>query len=163
MLKTIVTFFVLSLTGIYFQSSFFPKIFPFDVAPDFILILVLWVALFNEERAALLGCFFLGLLSDFASGLYLGPQALGAVVACMLVQGFSKHVYADRFFSIATVSFLASLVKQITARVLVLSYVGFSSFSEMSIYILLGQALLTAMFAPVFLKLMLVPRKKKVL
>jgi rod shape-determining protein MreD len=161
MLRTILIFLILSVTGIYLQSSFIPRVFPFDIAPDFILILVIWVALRNEERAALLGSFFLGLLSDFASGIYLGPQALGAVLACALVQGFSRHVYADKFLSIAVVTSCASLIKQLSSRLLVLSFTGFNSIHDFGIYILIGQSLLTALFAPVVIQLIFVPRRRK--
>ncbi len=163
MLRTIFIFFMLSVAGVYIQSSFFPKVFPFSLSPDFILVLVVWIALFKEERSALLGAFFLGLLSDFASGLYLGPQAAGSVLACMLVQGVSRHVYADRFFSIAMVSGISSLVKQLAARILVLSFTGFQSIFDISLYVLFGQAALTAAVAPLIIHYVLFPRKKKVL
>lgn len=161
MLKTIVVFIVLSLVGVFFQSSFLPEFSPFGVVPDFILVLVIWISLFYEEKSALWGAFFLGLLSDFSSGMYVGPQASGCILACVFVRAFSRHVYADRFLSLAMVTFIVSLIKQISARILVLSFIGFKTVHDMSMHTLLVQALLTSIIAPLLLRFILSPRRKK--
>jgi rod shape-determining protein MreD len=163
MLKTILVFFILSVSGIYLQSSLLPRILLLEIAPDFILILVVWVALSSEVRSALLGAFFLGLLSDFASGVYLGPQAFGSVAACVLVQGFSRHVYADRSLSIAMVAGIASVIKQLSAIIMVISFTGFQLFFDLSILLMAGQAVFTALCAPLVLKFILLPGKKRIL
>jgi rod shape-determining protein MreD len=162
MLKTIITFFILSVFGVYLQSSLFSKLFTNPIAPDFILILVVWVSLFKEAKIALLGSFFLGLLSDFSSALYLGPPAAAAVVSCMFVQGVSKHVYAERFLSISFLSFFVSILKQLSARLIVLSFIGFQAIYDVSFYVLFGQAFLTAIFAPLIIQFFLLSKKKKV-
>jgi rod shape-determining protein MreD len=161
MLKTIAVFIVLSLVGIFFQSSFLPEFSPAGVVPDFILVLVVWISLFHEEKNALWGAFFLGLLSDFSSGMYIGPQASGCILACVFVRAFSRHIYADRFLSLAMVTFIVSLIKQFSARLLVLSFIGFKTIHDMSLYTFFVQALLTSIVAPVILRFILAPRRKK--
>jgi rod shape-determining protein MreD len=161
MLKTIVVFMILSLIGIFIQSSFLPEVSPAGVAPDFILVLVVWISLFHDEKNALLGAFFFGLLSDFSSGMYVGPQASGCIMACVFVRAFSKHIYADRFLSLAMVTFFVSLIKQFSARLLMLSFIGFRTIHDMSLYTLFMQALLTGIVAPLILRFILAPRRKK--
>jgi len=162
MIKTVGSFLFLSLLGVFIQGSLFPKLLFFSAAPDFILILVVWVSLTYEDAAALLGSFLLGLLSDFASGIYIGPQAAGALLACVLIRAISKHVYADRFASVITVVILASIAKQAVARTIVLAFIGLQALDELGIGTFFFQAIFTGLIAPFVLRFALSKRKRKV-
>ncbi|HMO17519.1 MAG TPA: rod shape-determining protein MreD [Oligoflexia bacterium] len=152
MLKKILKLSLLLAIGVILQGSVFPKFLPFLSPPDLLLILVLWVALSSPDIISVYTCFALGLAGDFFSGLYLGPQALGALIACVLVKGISRHIYADQFLSLALVALIASLFKQFSGRILLFVFIGFSDPSEFSLSLIIFQSLSTSLIGALILR-----------
>ncbi len=85
-MRIIITFVLAALIGLTIQASVVHTSAPAAVAPDFILILTVAIALFYHSPGGALGAFLLGMLADFASAQYVGPNAAGCVVSFVLVR-----------------------------------------------------------------------------
>lgn len=142
---------IAGLLGLFIQSTFIHSAFPAAIAPDFILVLVVLLALRERNVAYVCLAFFLGILADLASGQFLGLNSAGAVVAFLLVGVISTRVYAERPLAIAFITFVCSLAKSAVCVLLLLTYVSSSVLTNDLWRIVLIEALLSAIAAPLLL------------
>lgn len=148
MFKTFIVYSLVIIFAIVVEGDIIHGAFPSFPAPDFIFILVLMLALRERSLKALWLAFFLGLVGDFASGEYLGPNAAGCVVGFWAVSLIAEKIYAERGFAVVVIGFLGTLAKSITANGLIWFQLKIDfSFVEWA-KIAGGEALLTAIFAP---------------
>ena len=155
MFRHCAVFVVLSLFGLFVQGALIHSFFPSAIAPDIILILIVILARQSHTLPALLGAFFLGLLADLASGVLLGPNAAGAVVAFGLVGAIARRVYAERYIAVVILTFVCSAAKSLTAVLMVVLYVGKWTLPQDALRVVLIEAAASALLAPVVLKGML--------
>jgi rod shape-determining protein MreD len=153
MLKKAILITLFCFFGLFIQSSVIHSNFPGFIAPDFILLVVVIIGLQSPGVGGLFVSFLLGLFADVASGVYLGPQAAGCVIAFCLTIGIAKRVFAEQSFAVASICFWASLAKTSTYLLLLMFYVSPELLTRGSLTILLLEALLTALVAPVFYKM----------
>ena len=66
------------------QGTLIKPLSPSAIAPDFILMFVVFLALYHPTAVGMVGAFLLGCAGDFASGEFVGPNAAGCVVAFCL-------------------------------------------------------------------------------
>ena len=119
--------------------------------PNLVLLVVLYLALFEIGVAGALTSFFLGLLLDVSSGLLLGPWAGACIFLFAGVSSVAKRIYADSTLVVmlagATGSLLASCLYWI-----LLSYVPgpmqLRSLWDGAVTNLLVQVVVAGMFAP---------------
>lgn len=151
MIRTALILVCILFAGIITQAVFIHSVYPSAIAPDFVLILVVYLGIYVRSPLGIIGAFFLGLVSDFASGQILGPNAAGSVVACLLSMQLSNKIYAERGLALSVIGFIASIVKSLVFILMLTFYVPFTlSVFKMS-QIVLIEALLTAALAPVLM------------
>jgi rod shape-determining protein MreD len=140
--------------GIFIQATLVKSYSPSALAPDVLLILVVSIALYFRSIPGLLACFFIGLTADFASAQFVGPSAAGSVVAFCMVIFLSHKVYADKIFAVMLITFLCSIAKSAMFILMLVAYLGLTLWDGEVVKTILFEALLTAAFAPVVLKLL---------
>jgi rod shape-determining protein MreD len=130
---------------------------PAAAAPDIIMVLVVVLGLHFRTVAAIIGAFCLGLLSDFASGQFVGPNAAASIVVFGLVGIIATRVYADRAIALMLIVFFCSLAKSVTVVSMYLFYLDdyISELTRFPVLRTIGlEAVLSALVAPLVLKLL---------
>ena len=150
-LTTFLVYFFACAGGLFLQSTVFHTSFPFIPAPDFIVILVVALALRSPSVSGAVGVFLMGLFADVVSGQFLGPNAAGSVVAFLVVVNIATRVYAERFFAVMLVVFLCSMVKSLVQLLLLATYLDGDYFAQATLWQLVTEACLSALFAPIVL------------
>jgi len=119
---------------------------------------VVVVSLKFRTVGGVIGVFLLGLLADFASGQFIGPNAAGSIVVFGLVGAIATRVYADRSTALMVIVFICSLAK---SSALLLMYLFFLQgalgeyLQTVVLKTLVLEAVLSAAVAPIVLKLLL--------
>lgn len=157
MIRLLMIFSFTCVMGLFFQAALIHSSIPAAPAPDFILILVVITALNYQNVFGMIGAFVLGLLADFASGLFIGPNAAGAVVAFSLIGVIASRVYADRGFGVMLITFFSCLVKSAVYAIMHVVYINGAMHEILQLSVLklvLIEAALTALVAPLLYRLM---------
>ena len=144
MFRTFLLFLVIALTGLFLQSVLRGEMIA--VVPDVVLVLVVIIALLFPTVPGLFACFALGLLADFATARYLGPNAAGCVVAFALAVTVSTKIYADRLIGVAMIAFVCSVAKALTLLAMFAAFFNKVQPNILSTIVLEG--ILTAFLAP---------------
>jgi rod shape-determining protein MreD len=157
LLRVIILFLIACLLGIFVQSTMIHATMPSAAAPDIIVVLVVIIALQYRNISGVVGAFALGLLSDFASGQFVGPNAAAGVVVFGLVGAIASRVYADRSLAFMFIVFVCSLAKSATVGAMYLIYLSqytnqIAQFSTLKVVVV--EAVLTSLIAPVVLRLL---------
>ena len=135
---------VIALAGLFLQSVMRGDLIA--VVPDVVLVLVVIIALLHPTVPGLFACFGLGLLADFATARYLGPNSAGCVVAFALAVTVSTKIYADRLVGVAMIAFVCSIAKALTLLAMFAAF--FNKVQPNILRTILLEGLLTAMLAP---------------
>ena len=158
MLRTSIVFLIACLLGIFVQSTVIKATIPSATVPDIILVLVVIIALNVRSLAGLFGSFALGLLADFASGQFIGPNAAASIVVFGLVGTIASRVYADRSFALMILVLLCSIAKSLTVLLMYMLYLNEPAIEAWQSIVLeraVVEAVLSAVVAPLVLKLLL--------
>jgi rod shape-determining protein MreD len=115
----------------------------FQVAPDILLAVCVFLGLHRHGVGGVIGAFLLGYVQDAVGGGAVGLNAFGMVVVYLLVYLTCRSLWVDNVISKVVLVFLASWVK--TVAVLVVSVVFGAEGEEWGP--VLGQALLNAVLA----------------
>jgi len=138
------------------QTNIIPELISPRAVPDILLIISVAGALKFSKIDGLLISFLCGLISDFATGLVVGPQAAGNLIACLTIQVFSKHVYANKYLSLAILAGGAVLVKELSSNLIVNIFSPTDNFSDRFSYlleILPLEIIVTSILAPFVIRL----------
>ena len=160
-IRTILLFSVAVILGLFIQGTFVRSFAPGAYAPDIILILIVMVALSAPTVWGLLAAFILGLLADFSTALYVGPNAAGAVVAFGFVVFCSSKVFADKWLAISALTFVASCLKSLICLLMFGLYAGVNFFSIDYLNIALVEAVGSGLLAPIVMKLLYIRRASR--
>ncbi len=151
--RSVLLFFVAFLGGIFIQATLLHSVLPDMVAPDILMILAVFLGLRARNAWGALGAFTIGLGADFATGKFLGPFAAGSVVAFATTVFFANHFFSEKWFTVSITSFLASLTKNLTQATILCLFTDINLFSFQSLPIVLVEAMLTAVVAPLIVRL----------
>jgi rod shape-determining protein MreD len=102
-----ISYFILAYLAIGLQVGLREYIKYMDAAPDFVLLVVIFIALNAPRDAALLGCFALGVMQDLLTVQSLGLYALSYSLVGMFVLSTQQIVYREHpltHFSLAMLS-----------------------------------------------------------
>lgn len=154
MFRLAATFLFVAFVGLFIQGGIIKSALPAAVAPDMIVVLVATIGLRFRSVPGLLGAFCLGLLEDFASGQYLGPNAAGVVIAFLLSGLIANRVYADKGVALFFIVVFCSLAKALTRLSMLLMYVGTVRPDQDALWTIVFEALLSGVCAPIIVKLM---------
>lgn len=113
-MRVVITFSVAAFLGLIISACVVHSTAATFVSPDFLLVLTVALSLHYHNPYGAIGAFFLGLLGDFASAQFVGPNAAGCVVAFSLVGIIANRVYADKTLAVMIITFLCSLAKSFT-------------------------------------------------
>ena len=147
-MRTALIFGFVCLVGLFLQGSVLHGAVPSAPAPDIILTLIVMVGLYTRSVKGVLLAFALGLLADFASGQFLGPNAAGGVIAYLLVGTIARRVYAERGLAVVVIAFACSIVKSLTYLGMLLVYSQISQIGRETFYLVAAEAGLTGIVAP---------------
>ena len=112
-------YFFASLLGLILQGSLLRKLIPFDLVPNFSVILIVHIAFFWQRQYAVWLVFVLGLLVDlFGSAALLGPHASAAVLIYLFITAISKRLYMESIMTLLVVVFSASLLNSLVVTLI---------------------------------------------
>ncbi len=157
MLRLIAIFTIAALLGLVVQATVVHGLFPSAIAPNFILILVVFLGLAARNSFGAVAAFALGVLADFASGEFIGPNAAGSIMAFLFTALISEKIYADRIPAIAILIFCSSLAKSLTFLVMLRIYLGVEVSQLLaagSLETALLEAVFSALIGPVIVRLL---------
>lgn len=154
MMRSLAIFSFACLAGLAVQALFVHSISPYAVAPDFIVILALYLGLHVRRPAGVIGAFLLGVAGDFASAQFVGPTAAGAVVVYGIMAIVSSKIYAEHPLTLALLALLCSLADSLTYVAMVTLYVDVSLLTPSVLRGVALEALLTALCAPLVVRLL---------
>ncbi|MBL7661280.1 rod shape-determining protein MreD [bacterium] len=120
--KTFIKFFFIFLFGLVVQTIFAHTFYPARIAPDIILILMVFVAVEHHSPAGVAGAFLLGLASDFASAQYLGPDAAAGIMVFLFITLVARNVYAEHALTFSILVAVALPLKKLTTAGLIAFY-----------------------------------------
>lgn len=144
---------LLCLFGVFVQGTLIHANFPNMIAPDFTVLIVVYLGLRHQNMRGLIASFCLGLIVDFASAVYLGPNAAGCVLGFCVTGVIAKRVFAEKTFAIVSITFWSSLIKSSTYVLMLVLYVSGDLLSFTSLQSIILESVLTALVAPVVFKL----------
>ncbi len=119
MSKNIIVFVVFSLCLIALESSLSSIIFPSKYFPDLAVILISYISLNYSQNISISASFFLGLIQDLSTGIYLGPNSLGAILSSSCIKSLSKNLFSEQILSTCILIFIASLIKTTSSFILI--------------------------------------------
>ncbi len=154
MFRAVVIFAFACLAGLIVQATLVHSISPYAVAPDFIVILALYLGLRVQSPAGVLGAFLLGVAGDFASAQFVGPTAAGAVVVYGLTVIVSSKIYAEHPFTMGLLALFCSIADSLTYMLMLAVYIDVDMLTAEVLRGIGLEALLTALIAPVVVKLL---------
>ena len=137
----------LCLLGTVFNAALIRSIWPAAATADFSLILSVAIALYFYNPLGVVAAFLLGLLGDFSSAQFLGPNAAGCVLAFITVGLIANRMYAENFIAVMIITFACSLVKAGIYLGFLALYFQTRSSEDLSRMIVL-EAILSALLAP---------------
>lgn len=137
----------LCLLGTVLNAALIRSIWPAASTPDFPLILTVAISLYFYNPLGVVAAFLLGLLADFSSAQFLGPNAAGCVLAFITVGLIANRMYAENFIAVMIITFTCSLVKTGIYLAFLALYFQTRSSEDLSRMIIL-EALLTALISP---------------
>lgn len=164
MIRSIIVCVSAALLGLFIQAGIIHSTVVNAPAPDIILILIVFLSIRHQTPMSVIGCFVLGLLMDFASAQFLGPNAAGAVVTFILVGFICSHVFAERSLMIMLIVFISSVCKSFVLLGMSIIYLenGFEKTCQIdSLKLLLAEAIFTALLSPIVFKLLSSARKEQ--
>lgn len=167
MMRLLFIFVLVSLVGLFIQGTMVRPVSPSAVAPDFLLVLVIYLALHFPGVWGLVGAYSLGLAQDFASGEYVGPSAAGMVVAFYFAVVVSKKVYAENAIAVGLLVMIASVMKSLTYALVFEIFLGINvlitnevKLWSLSIPVMFVEALFSGLIAPMVMRILHVTRKQ---
>lgn len=147
MIKAYLKYFIFIILGLFIQSAFGRAGL---YTPDLLLLIVIALAFSMQNSAGVIISFFLGLLSDLASGVYLGPFAAAYVCAFCFAGAVSRRVFADKLFAVMGVTFFACIVKSLVFTLFVKYFVPHAVINY-KIYMV--EAILTSIASSIVLRI----------
>lgn len=150
MIRVILKYIFIALFGVFIQSTLAKSGL---YSPDCLLVIAVVLAFTMQNISGLFCSFFLGLLSDLSSGVYLGPYAAAYVCAFCFAAAISRRVFADRPLAVISVTFLACIIKSLVFSGFVMYFVDSAPISILSLRIFFFEAVLTSLISPIVFRI----------
>lgn len=88
-------FFCLVLLAVIIQVAMLPVFILPPFKPDLLLVIMVFIALRGSLETGAIAAWFLGMLNDVCSGLYLGLNAITFLISFLVIKSVSDRLYAD--------------------------------------------------------------------
>lgn len=149
MIRVTLVLLVTAFLGLLTNATLVHSTSPFAVAPDFILVLAVILGFYQQNVTGVIGAFMLGLLADFGSAQWLGPNAAGCIVAFRLVGLIANRVYAEKALAVFIIVFICSVAKSAAYLALVFLYSPAAVEGDDVLRLLMYEALVSGLVGPV--------------
>ena len=93
--RTALLFIFTVIVSIVIQVSLLPVFIRPSFKPDFLLVIMVFIALRSSFAAGAPLAWLLGMLNDACSGLYLGLNAASFLISFLVIKSISDRLYAD--------------------------------------------------------------------
>ena len=113
---------LLGLLAIFVQSTLLKAILPQMVIPNFLLILLVFLAFYETSLAGVITAFLLGLEFDLHGGILLGPWAGSFVAVYCALASLSQRIFVDSALAAFTVVLFSSFLSSFIFVVLVFEF-----------------------------------------
>lgn len=154
MLKSIFVFMIVAFVAVIFETAILSNLLFLPAVPDFLLICVLYVSLYNGSLYGTTAGFLSGLFLDFMSVSAFGLNCLLRTIVGYTAGRFSKTLNINGFLLPALVGFCATLLKALLIWIISIFFPGsvlaYNLLSVEFVFELAANALLT----PVMFKLL---------
>jgi len=146
----IITFIVLVLITFVLQQTLAAEIAIFDIAPNFLLYIVVFSAFYYPPaQAALIGGA-VGLLYDLIQGKYIGLEMLSLAAVALCVAFWSKKFYKDNYLIPIIAVFLATVGYGVLFLLFGRLALWYLPFWSSLFFAVLPQAIYNSVLAPLF-------------
>lgn len=136
---------LLGFVAIFLQGAVFKFLMPGMIAPNFHVVLAVFVAFYDPSSRGAALAFLLGLQSDLASGILLGPMAGALVVIFALVTLVSQRIFTEAVIAASAAVFLATFLAR---TIFILLMNQFSFVAPIATWALFWEAILNAGLTP---------------
>jgi rod shape-determining protein MreD len=118
------------------------------VIPDLVLILCVYLGLYQHDVGGVSGAFLLGYLLDSFSGSLVGLNAFAMTTVYLVVYLMSRRLWMDNALSAVAMVFLGIFLKGIAITVVLAAYLSIHRVSLQAGQALLAEAVLAAALTP---------------
>ncbi len=153
-MRTLIILVVATAVALILQTTILQALPYVTVVPDILLVLCVYLGLYQHSVGGALGAFVLGYLEDGVSGSAAGLNAFAMSLIFLLIYLTSRRLWVENVISQVVVVFLAFLVKAAAVTILLAIFASFTRGWGLVVGSLLLQGLLTAATAPVVFTLL---------
>ncbi len=154
MLKSLFVFMIVAFVAVIFETAILSNLLFLPAVPDFLLICVLYVSLYNGSLYGTTAGFLSGLFLDFMSVSAFGLNCLLRTVVGYTAGRFSKALNINGFLLPALVGFCATLLKALLIWIISIFFLGsVVAYNLLSVEFVFELAA-NAIFTPVMFKLL---------
>jgi len=143
--RRIILFLFFGLLGFLISEGVFQPVLPFRTAPNFSIILLVYLAFYEQNVFGALCAFLLGLQLDFCTGLLLGPWAGAFVLVFSCVAYLTQRFFMQSVFTLMGTVLVSTIVTHIAYSFSILWYLPVAKMSWMKVSL---EALTTMLVAP---------------
>lgn len=118
----IVKFSIAIALALLFQVTVFPVYLEDSFRPNLLMVVVVYLGLRETVRGGWCLAFFIGLLQDCFTGLYLGLNGFVCLAIYLFLKTVADYLYTDSRFLMLLVVFVATLAAGLLQLVLLLLY-----------------------------------------
>ena len=109
-LRLVLVFLLLSILAVFIQGTMLSYFLPPFLVPDFLVIIVVFLAFFELSVLGVTTVFLCGVVYDIASGVLLGPCAASFIVVFGIFAALSQRLFVESFFAAFFAVFFAALI-----------------------------------------------------
>lgn len=142
---------LLGLVAVFIQSTILKAVLPSIIIPNFLIILLVFLAFYETSPAGVCTAFLLGLEFDLHGGILLGPWAGSFVAVYCALASLSQRIFVDSALAAFTVVLFSSFLSSFIFVVLVYE---FQPVQLSLLYTAFVEALLNGIVAPLLMALL---------
>ncbi len=136
------------VTALLFQTTILHSVSGGRAIPDLMLILCVYLGLYEHNVGGATGAFLFGYMLDTFSGSVVGLNAFAMTSVYLVVYLASRRLWMDNTMSGIAMVFLATFLKGFAVLGALAAYLGVDRLTLGAAQILLGEALLAAALTP---------------
>jgi rod shape-determining protein MreD len=139
---------LIALLAVVLQTTVLPMVRVGRATPDVLLIICVYLGLYQHTALGAVGAFLLGYLQDAFSGGVIGLNAFGMCIVFVTVYITSRRLWVDNVISKLVVVFMASTVKTAAILAVVAVFMSVEGLWRTILSYLLIDAALAAVLSP---------------
>lgn len=149
--RRIIILVLLGFVAVFVQGTLLHSLFPHIIAPNFLMILNVFLAFYEVTITGAVISFIYGLQYDLYSGVLLGPWAGAFVVIFGVLASLSQRLFVEAGLAAFILVCVSSVIGNLIYLILIFE---FRPFPQDVWFQIISEAVLTGVFAPVLMHLM---------